>query len=348
MGMDTGANGWDRLADSSPWIAFIDACLRGASQVLLQNNPVTGLLILIGIAWAAVATGHPAVIIGVLVALVVGTVTAVLLRADTTALRTGLFGFNSLLTGAGVTVFMQNRPMMWLFLVLGAAATTVVMFALTTVLDTWGRPGPHLPVVLTTWFLLDGGLPVRELEAGPRSPARAAWCRPGGEGFAERRRVSGLRGGCVAGVLGGELGRRNLIILAGLAVNSWWSAASAAVGAVLGTLLAIWFGVSAGTAEAGLWGFNAVLTAVALGTVLYKPTVATAIYALSGVVFTIFIQAALSTVLAPLGIPTLTAPFVIATWLFILPKRDFAPRAQHKRYTDGLLTALKPVAAKPE
>ena len=139
-----------------------------------------------------------------------------------------------------------------------------------------------------------------------------------------------------------------LIILAGLAVNSWWSAASAAVGAVLGTLLAIWFGASADTVEAGLWGFNAVLTAVALGTVLYKPTVATAIYALSGVVFTILIQAALSTVLAPLGIPTLTAPFVIATWLFILPKRDFAPRAQHKRYTDGLLTALKPVAAKPE
>src|SRR5690606_39606673 len=42
-----------------------------------------------------------------------------------------------------------------------------------------------------------------------------------------------------------------LIILAGLAVNSWWTAAAAAVGAVSGTLLAIWFGVSAGTVEAG-------------------------------------------------------------------------------------------------
>lgn len=345
--MDTGANGWDRLADSSPWIAFIDACLRGASQVLLQNNPVTGLLILIGIAWAAVATGHPAVIIGVLVALVVGTVTAVLLRADTTALRTGLFGFNSLLTGAGVTVFMQNRPMMWLFLVLGAAATTVVMFALTTVLDTWGVPALTFPFVLTTWFLLMGAYQFASLRLDLAD-------RPALPGAAPVERAS-LSGDVLAAFAEGvsqvflvESWVAGLIILAGLAVNSWWSAASAAVGAVLGTLLAIWFGVSAGTAEAGLWGFNAVLTAVALGTVLYKPTVATAIYALSGVVFTIFIQAALSTVLAPLGIPTLTAPFVIATWLFILPKRDFAPRAQHKRYTDGLLTALKPVAAKPE
>lgn len=345
--MDNHSRGWNRLADRNLGIAFIDACLRGASQVLLQNNPVTGLLILVGIAWAAIATGRPTVIVGVLVALVVGTVTAIVLRADTVALRTGLFGFNSLLTGAGVTVFMQNRPLMWLLLVLGAAATTVVMFALTTVLNTWGVPALTFPFVLTTWFLLMGayqfaGLTL-DLADRPALPGSA------------RVETASLTADVIAALPEGvsqvflvESWVAGLIILIGLAVNSWWVAGSAAVGTVVGTLVAIWFGAGAGTVEAGLWGFNAVLTAVALATFLYRPTVPTAIYALFGVVVTVFVQAALSTVLGPLGIPTLTAPFVIATWLFVLPKRDFAPLPQHKRYTGGLLTALRPEAAKPE
>jgi urea transporter len=345
--MDTGDSGWNRLADRNLGVAFLDACLRGASQVLLQNNPITGLLILIGIAWAAIATGHPTVIIGVLIALIVGTATAILLRADATAVRTGLYGFNPLLTGAGVTVFMENRPLMWLFLVLGAAATTVVMFALTAVLNTWDIPALTFPFVLTTWFLLMGAYPFARLTLdiadrpvlpGSTPVEPASWNTDVVAAFPEGVSQVFLVESWVAG----------LIILVALAVNSWWSAGFAAVGAVLGTLLAIWFGAGASTVEAGLWGFNAVLTAVALGTVFYKPTVATAIYALFGVVFTVFVQAALSTVLAPLGIPTLTAPFVIATWLFVLPKRNFAPVAQHKRYTGGLLTALRPDAAKPE
>ena len=250
--MESGSNGWNQRADRNLWIAFVDSCLRGASQVLLQNNPITGLLILIGIAWAAIATGHPVVIVGVLVALVVGTATAILLRADTTALRTGLYGFNPLLTGAGVTVFMQNRPLMWLFLVLGAAATTVVMFALTTVLNAWGIPPLTFPFVLTTWFLLMGAYQFAGLTLDIAD-------QPALPGAVPVERAS-LNGDVIAAFPEGvsqvflvESWVAGLIILAGLAVNSWWTAAAAAVGAVSGTLLAIWFGVSAGTVEAGLW-----------------------------------------------------------------------------------------------
>ena len=35
--------------------------------------------------------------------------------------------------------------------------------------------------------------------------------------------------------------------------------------------------------------------------------------------------------LTPLGIPVLTAPFNIATWLLLLPKRHFAPVPNHER-----------------
>lgn len=345
--MDAGGNGWNHLAAHHIGIAFVDACLRGASQVLLQNNPVTGLLILVGVAWAAVATGHPVVIVGVLVALVVGTATAILLRADAAALRAGLFGFNPLLTGAGVTVFLQNRPLMWLFLVVGAAATTVVTFALTTVLNAWGVPVLTFPFVLTTWVLLMGAYQFARLTLNLADRPALPGTAPVEPASLTADAVVAFPEG-VSQVFLVESWVAGLIILVGLAVNSWRSAGFAAVGAVVGTLLAIWFGTGAGTVEAGLWGFNAVLTAVALGTLFYQPSLPTAIYALCGVVFTVVVQAALSTVLAPLGIPTLTAPFVITTWLFALPKRNFAPPARHRRYTDGLLTALRPAAAEPK
>ena len=47
-------------------------------------------------------------------------------------------------------------------------------------------------------------------------------------------------------------------------------------------------------------------------------------YALLGTVFTVVVQGALNVLLTPFGIPTLTAPFVLVTWLFLLPRAPAA------------------------
>ena len=39
----------------------------------------------------------------------------------------------------------------------------------------------------------------------------------------------------------------------------------------------------------------------------------------------LFVQGALNTVLGPVGIPTLTMPFVLASWLFLVPNKDVMP-----------------------
>jgi urea transporter len=339
-------NRWRDLAQRHRGVEFVDACLRGAAQVMLQDNPLTGLLILIGIAWSSVQSGHPRVIAGVLVGLVVGTAAAILLRAEATSLRSGLFGFSPLLTGAGVTTFLDNRPVMWVLLVVGAAVTTVVTLALTTVFNTWGVPALTFPFVLTTWFLLLGSYQfARSTLDTPASPAL-----PQAAGTDAEARLTGdsvpdfLEG--VSQVFLVDSWGAGLIILLGLLVNSRWSAAFAVIGAVGGTLLAIAFGTGSDAVGQGLWGFNAVLTAIALGAVLYRPSGATAAYALVGIVFTVIVQAALTTLLAPLGVPTLTAPFVVATWLFLLPKRNFTPVPQHERHADGLLAPLRPEAGR--
>lgn len=61
------------------------------------------------------------------------------------------------------------------------------------------------------------------------------------------------------------------------------------------------------------------LTAIALATVFYRPNVRSAVWAVLGILVTVFIQAGMYVLMAPVGIATLTAPFCIATWLFLLP-----------------------------
>ena len=135
------------------------------------------------------------------------------------------------------------------------------------------------------------------------------------------------------------------VILVALAVNSRPVALAAILGSALGTALAIGLGADGTAIGKGIWGFNAVLTALALGAVFYRPIPAVAVYTLLGTITTVWVQAALTTMLTPYGIPTLTAPFVVATWLFLLPKRHFAPIPHHERHGDG--TMLTTTAAPP-
>ena len=71
--------------------------------------------------------------------------------------------------------------------------------------------------------------------------------------------------------------------------------------------------------EIPLWKAGRVLTAIALATVFYKPNFRSALWAVLGILVTVFIQAGMYMLMAPVGIATLTGPFCITTWLFLLP-----------------------------
>jgi urea transporter len=49
--MTTIAASWDALTKRHLLASLVDINLRGAGQVMLQANPLTGLLFLVGIAW---------------------------------------------------------------------------------------------------------------------------------------------------------------------------------------------------------------------------------------------------------------------------------------------------------
>ncbi|MFN2167434.1 MAG: urea transporter, partial [Anaerolineae bacterium] len=51
----------------------------------------------------------------------------------------------------------------------------------------------------------------------------------------------------------------------------------------------------------------------------YRPGPRVIVYALLATVLTVMVQGAMVSALTPFGIPTLTAAFVLVTWLFLLP-----------------------------
>jgi urea transporter len=321
------ATGWRTTSERNRAVGFIDSLLRGASQVMLQDNPLTGLLFLAGITWGAVDAGTTEVAVGALVALVVSTATAMLLGADEASVRAGLYGFNGVLVGVAVPSFLDVDARVWAYLVIGAAVSTVVMMAVANVFKTWDVPALTFPFVLTTWFLAlashsfanvrAGSLPLPSLADGVS--AGAADVEVTLSVFVETlfRSVSQvfLLDNVAVGV----------VFVAALAVSSRWSALCAVLASAVAFGAALVLGATGSEVTAGLFGFSAVLTGIALGSVFYRPGLRVFAYAALAVVFTVIVTGALDAALSPVGVPTFTAPFVFVTWLFLIPKEKFVP-----------------------
>jgi len=313
--------GWESLCGASNVLRFIDINLRGVGQVMFQDNPLSGALFVAAIAWGSFAAGVPQVLFGGLLAVIAATLTAQWLRVEPASLRAGLYGFNGVLVGLALATFIAPGPLLWIYVVLGAAVSVVAMEATASVAKTWGMPALTFPFVLVTWLLLlatygFAGLSGSALPApGVVAPfASVAATRLDASLFVQATLLSisqvFLKGSMIAA----------LFFLAGLAVNSFATAVAAVAGAILAVITAHALGAESDLVTGGLLGFSPVLTAVALGTVFNKPGLRVATYAALGTVFTVVAQAAFNVALTPLAIPALTGPFVLVTWMFLLPR----------------------------
>ena len=316
---------WERLCASSALLRFVDINLRGTGQVMFQDNPLTGVLFLAAIGWGAYAAKMPHIAWAGLLALIVATLTAKWLRVDETSLNAGLYGFNGILVGLALATFLAPGPLLWVYVILGAAVSVVVMLGTANVVKPWGG-ALTFPFVLTTWVLLlatygFSGLAGAALPSGNVVTAFQPY-------DASPVRLIDLVQGVLLSVSQVFLkasGVSALLLLAGLAVSSLSAAAFALAGAIVAVLTAHLFGAESEMITGGLLGFSPVLTAVALGTVFYRPSWRVVVYAAVATVFTVIVQAALNVALMPFAIPALTAPFVLVTWIFLLPRQCLEP-----------------------
>lgn len=316
---------WGGAVGRHPSVWFADALLRGVGQVMFQNNPVTGLLFLVGILVNS-ATLFAAGVLGLLAS----TAAAITLRVDRALIGAGLFGFNGVLVGIGLAFFLEVDVFLAVYVVVGGAASTVVMAAFARAFGPLDLPALTAPFVLTTWLLLFGffalgALQATEFVAGPALPDPQAAVQT------ELRELATGSGGLTFPNLANAVLRgpaqvffqdnlvTGAIFLVALAVSSRISAAMALLGSVIGVLVALAAQADGVFVWHGLYGFNPVLTAIAIGGVFFVADWRSTLYAVLGAVVTSFAFAAIAVALAPYGMPALTAPFVLVTWLFLLP-----------------------------
>jgi urea transporter len=326
------ADSWARMAQRNPAVAVVDTLLRGIGQVMFQNNPLTGLLFVVGIFVNSLKFGGVA-----LLGVAASTLAAHLLGADRGLIRNGLFGFNGVLVGIGLAFFLQFDFLLAVYIVLGAAVSTIVMMALINLLTPWDMPALTAPFVLTAWLLLfavyqfDFLQPTELIAPLAPDPGAAVQTQlrelaTGAGGLT----VANLAHGFFRGV-GEVMFQDNLvtgvIFLIAILVNSRISAAFAAAGSAVALLTALALGGDGFSVYHGLYGFNAVLCAIALGGLFFVLTWKSAVYALLAAVFSVVTFAAIAVLLAPIGMPALTAPFVLTTWLFLWPKAGFGALA---------------------
>ena len=318
--MQSLLGGWEARCAASGPLRFIDINLRGVGQVMFQDHPGTGALFLAAIAWGSVAGGVPAVLGAGVLAVVVATLTAQWLRVDDAELRAGLFGYNGVLVGLALATFIAPSPWLWLYVALGAAVSVVATLATANATRPYGVAALTAPFVLVTWILLLathalGGLAGTELPgAALVTPVESvAATRLGAGDFVQGVLLS------ISQVFLKGSGVAALLLLAGLAVSSVAAALAALGGAVLAVVVAHLLGAESDLVTGGLLGFSPVLTAIALGTVFHAPSLRGAAYAALGTAFTVIAQLAVNVALTPLGVPALTAPFVLVAWIFLLP-----------------------------
>lgn len=294
-------------------LRYLDSVLRGVGQVMMQNNSYAGLLFLIGVFYNSSLFG-----MAVLVGTVVSTATAMLLGVNRSFVRTGLFGFNGALVAIALLYFLESDILTWGYVVLASACTTVLMAGLFNLLGTWKTPALTAPFIFTALCFLLACARFGRLHSTHVLPTAGLPKAATVEGIVTASTVvEGLFSG-VAQVFFQGNAITGLLFAVGLLISSRVACAAALLGSLTGLVVAWGLGAAEPAIRHGAFGFNSVLTAIALGGVFFALDAASAVYGVLGAVTTAVVFAAASAALEPLGMPALTAPFVLVVWLFVL------------------------------
>lgn len=311
--------------EGHPVVAFVDWTLRGIGQVVFQGNWLTGAIIL-----AAIFVNSWVYGVACAAGAAVSTLTAMALRADRAAVRDGLFGFNGALVAIGLTAYLGDdfsggelpgwRAMV--FIVFGAGVGAVAVPAVSRLVEPYRLPGLTAPFVVTTWLFVFGVSRFGELGQRPLLTSGLPGVFDGTSDYTWTTWRDGIGKG-VGEIFFQDNAVTGYLVLAAILVNSRAAALLALAGTVAGTVSAMFLGADEVAVRQGLFGFNAALTAIALGATFAAFSLRTAAYAIAGAVVSALAWASFAVGLAPPGMPTLTAPFVAVTWLFLLARDGF-------------------------
>ena len=275
---------------------FLDETLRGVGQVVFCNSPLSGGLILAGLAYGDLACGTA---VAPLAALGATTATAVAkapgaLGLDDGFVGAGLAGYNGCLVGCAFSVFLGAPPVTTLAAtVVGGGASAIVAAALKPAMGS--VPQWTLAFNFTTLSALAY---VRPLDGAAAIPADAG---------ALELALSPLVG--VSQIFVVNSPWAGAMMLAAIGHYSKGCAAHTLAGSCVGVAAAAAVGAPAGEIAMGLWGFNPALTSLAVSVFFVNTPQALALSGGSAAATAVLFGGAKTAIGAAAGCPALTLPF---------------------------------------
>ncbi|MBX2932542.1 MAG: urea transporter [Chitinophagaceae bacterium] len=268
--------------------------LHGAGQIMLQENKWTGLFFIVGLFVSSWKFGVACVI-----AIIVATLTAGLLKYKQQNIDAGLYGFNAALIGIALIFFFDDTIIIWLLIVVGSILSSLLQhFFITKKI-----PAFTFPFIIITWaiyFLLHQYYHVQ-----PSVFIQEKFTANEYDKYFFIFRNFGqviFQSSIVASVL----------FFIGVLFNNYIAAVYALVISALSALLFYWIGFEINQMLMGLFGFNIVLTVIAFA----GNKKSNFIWIFIGAIITIIIHFVLikTNILNRVG-GVLTFPFVAATWI---------------------------------
>lgn len=278
-----------------------NALLKGVGQIFLQENMRSGICILLVIGSTSISS-----MLHCILATLIGVLTAMALRYDHKEIERGLYGFNAALVGLAMLFFFEPSPLRLIMLALGSAASTPLAHLFNTRL---GGKGYTFPFIAIVWAIL-AVAPLLGLEPAtaspPTYPDSLSLLSTASFGFGQ---VVFLDTPLLLG----------LLLFIAVDMPSPLAGIFSIIGLAVGLLALALPGVEVWQVNAGLYGYNAVLSAIALA----QPSPRGAVRVVAGAIVATLLQYAG----LQLGLTTLTAPFVLSVWLVLLAERCVSPKS---------------------
>jgi urea transporter len=284
--------------------------LRGVGQVDFQASVWTSAVILAALWVESWEMGLFATI-----GAVVSTLTARLLAVRHDDVTQGLMTYCGVLGAIAMVVYLGHHPSTYVMAVSAAVMCTLVTATLNHLLVPVGLRAFTGPFCLVSLVMVLGapsfervwhGTPATAVTpATPSSPV-VSWTDLW-QGFFTNVGQIFFAGTWYVG----------LIMMVGLFLAGWKVGLFTVVGSVTGLLTAWALGAPAALIGEGIYGYNAVLTALAFGVVLLRPSAWNYGYAVLAAAASTGLTASLSVFFKVFGSHTFTWPFNITTWALL-------------------------------
>ncbi|GKV63979.1 MULTISPECIES: urea transporter [Sporosarcina] len=298
------------------WRAIAAATCKGVSQVLFIENTMTGILILLAITVSSPLLGMVA-----LLSSLIGTLIGLAGKADTQLIQQGLLGYSPVLTGIALTLFLTG-PYHWIIGLFGAAVTALFTATVMHFMRQTEIPVLTFPFIIVSWITLLASyrLDIIQLSSELVPQDLSRW------DLHIEGNVSGMQ--AMLNGIGQIFFLQNsisgVLLYAGLFWAGWRFGVFAIVGNVFAVLTAFVLLAEHSLIQAGLYGYNAILTILAVSVVFKDSSNRLAVVTgILGACIAVPLTAAVTTLLMPYGLPAFTMPFVLSTWLLLGVRKVF-------------------------